>query len=294
MANEFDGKVTSIDLPCPILMEVAFSVAVEDHHLGALHNEAEYDSGRTMRLDVDVFEKYLGDEEHSDVSIVKYSTQRHAPALCHNLRLRTPNFYRTLETGSPGLGDPFEGCRVSHEWAIGSQLTMTPSTGGTSIILDASGANRTDGCFKTFMYCCSRYQSNHVLTRESAGHIFSQDYTHGSVFPSSRELAKHIIAAFAATVGRAMLENAEPTEDNSFARAHAWIVHGPVRYLADTSPKFRTIESLFTKPDDEIYRNQNEYRFWVGFSGTPVQSDNAAITLPVPGESVIAVELKPS
>ena len=294
MVREFDGEVTGIDLPCPILIEVALSVAVEDHHLGVCRNEAEYDSGRTIRLDVDLFEKYLGDEEHSDVPIVKYSTESHAPALCNNLRLRTPNYYRTLETGSPGLGDPLEGCRVSHESPIGSQLIMTPSAEGTSIILDASGANRTDGCFKTFMYCCSLHRNNHVLTRESARDIFGQDYTHGSVFPSSKELAKHIIAAFAATVGRLMLENAEPAEGDSFARACAWIVHGPVKYFADTSPNFRTIESLFMKPNDDIYRNQNEYRFWVGFSDTPVQSDDAAIALPVPRELATAVDLKPS
>lgn len=294
MTGEFDGTVTSIDLPCPILLDVAFSVAIEDHHLGALRNEAEYDSGRTVRLDVDVFEKYLGDEEHSDVPIVKYSAKSHAPAFCNSLRLRTPNYYRTLETASPGLVDPLEGCRVSHEWTTGSQLTVNAPAEGTSFVLDASGANRTDGCFKTFMYCCSLHENSRVLARETAKEIFGQDYTHGSVFPSSKELARHIVSTFAATIGRAMLENAEPVEDDSLATACAWIVYGPVKYLADMSPKLHTIESLFTKPDDEIYRNQNEYRFWVGFSRTPVQSDDAAVTLPVPRESMIAVELKPS
>lgn len=291
MAREFAGVVTSVDLPCPILLDVAFSVAVEDHHLDVFWCEAKYDSGSTVRLGVDVFEKYLGDEEHSDVPIVKYSAKGHAPALCNSLRLCTPNYYRTLETVSPGLGDPLEGCRASHEWPIGSQLTVNAPAEGTSIVLDASRANRTDGCFKTFMYCCSLYENNRVLTREIAKDVFEQDYTYGSVFPSSRELAKHIIAAFVEKIGRERLESAEPAEGNSFARAYAWIVHGPVKYLAGTTPNFRTIGSLFTKPDDEIYRNQNEYRFWVGFSGTPVQSDDEAITLPVPREAVIAVEL---
>ena len=196
MANQFAGTATSIDLPCPTLMEVARSVAVEDHHLDAFWSEAEYDSGRTIRLDVDVFEKYLGDEKHADVPIVKYSAKGHAPALCGNLRLRTPNYYRTLEIVSPGLRDPLEGCRASHEWPIGSQLMMNALGEGTSIVLDASGANRTDGCFKTFMYCCSLHENNRVLTRGIAKDIFGQDYTCGSVFPSSRELAKHIIVAF--------------------------------------------------------------------------------------------------
>ena len=294
MVREFDGVVTSIDLPCPMLLEVARSVAVQGHHLDAFWCEAEYDSGSTVRLDVDVFEKYLGDEEHSDVPIVKYSARDYAPALGNSLRLCTPNYYRTLETGSPGLGDSLEGCRASHEWPIGSQLTMNGPAEGASIVLDASGANRTDGCSKTFMYCCSLRENNRILTREIAQGIFGPDYTHGSVFPSSRELAKHIIAGFVEAIGRAMLENAEPAEGNSFARARAWIVHGPVKYFADTSPNSRTIESLFTKPDDEIYRNQTEYRFWVGFSGTPVQFDDAVIALPAPRESVIAVELKPS
>ena len=90
--------------PVPYCWMLRFSVAVEDHRLGRLQSEAEYDSGRTVRLDVDVFEKYLGDEEHSDVPVVKYSAKNHAPALCNNLRLRTPNYYRTLETGVARLG----------------------------------------------------------------------------------------------------------------------------------------------------------------------------------------------
>ncbi len=293
MVREFDGTFTSIGLPCPILMEVARSVAVEEHHLGVRGIEAEYETGSKIRLYVGLFEKYLGNEEHSGVPVIKYSAKSHAPALCDSLRLRTPNYYRTLEPGSAGLGDPFEGCRVSHESPIGSRLIMKPSPEGTSIVFDAGGANRTDGCFKTFMYCCSLHQNNDVLTRESARDIFGQDYTHGSVFPSSKELAKHIVVAFAEAVGGSMLGNAEPPEDDAFVKTWAWVVHGPVTYLADTRPKSRTIESLFTKPDDEIYRKQNEYRFWIGFSDTPVQSDDAAISLPVPRGLVTAVELRP-
>ena len=174
MANELDGTVTSIDLPCPILMEVARSVAVEDNHLYAFWNEGEYVSGTTIRLDVDVFEKYLGDEKHADAPIVKYSAKGHAPALGGSLRLRTPNYYRSLEIESPGLRDPLEGCRASHEWPIGSQLKMNALGEGTSIVLDASGANRTDGCFKTFMYCCSLHENNRLLTRGIAkGHLWT-------------------------------------------------------------------------------------------------------------------------
>ena len=292
MAREYDGTVTSIDLPCPILIEVAHSIAVQDNLLDVLRSKGTYASGSKIQLEVALFEKYLSGEGHSDVPIIKYSTKSHAPALCDKLRLRTPNYYRTLETESPGLGDPLEGCRISHESAEGSELTLTSSTEGTSIMLDAGGANRTDGCFKTFMYCSSIHQDNRVLTRERAGTIFGEDYTHGSVFDSSKKLARHIIKCFAATVSRSMLENSEPADAKSFASACAWIVHGPVQYLQDTSPKLQAIESLFTKPYDDIYRNQNEYRFWVGFSNTPVQSDEATVSLPVPKDSATVVELE--
>ena len=139
MAREYDGTVTSIDLPCPILIEVAHSIAVEDNFLDVLRSEGTYASGSKIQLEVALFEKYLGGEGHSDVPIIKYSTKSHAPALCDKLRLRTPNYYRTLETESPGLGDPLEGCRISHESAEGSELTLTSSTEGTSIMLDAGG-----------------------------------------------------------------------------------------------------------------------------------------------------------
>ena len=119
IAREYDGTVTSIDLPCPILIEVAHSIAVEDNLLDVLRSEGTYASGSKIQLEVALFEKYLGGEGHSDVPIIKYSTKSHAPALCDKLRLRTPNYYRTLETESPGLGDPLEGCRISHESAEG-------------------------------------------------------------------------------------------------------------------------------------------------------------------------------
>ena len=291
MVTEYDGAITGIDLPCPMLMEVARSVVVGDYRLGKVRHEGTYESGSKIQLDVGLFEKYVGDEEHSDVPIIKYSTKSHAPASCGSLRLHTPNYYRTLETESPGVGDTLEGCRISHEWQDGSELTITSLEDGTSIKLNATGANSTDGCHKTFMYCCSLYESNHGLTQESARDIFRQDYTHGSVFRSSKELAQRIVLSFAATIGRNMLEAAEPIEGNSSSTARAWIVHGPVEYLDDTITKSRTIESLFTKPNNEIYRNQNEYRFWVGFSNTPVQSDEATIDIPVPPEFVTAVEL---
>ena len=292
MAREYDGTIVSIDLPCPILIEVAHSIAVDDNLLDVLRGEGTYASGNKIQFEVALFEKYMGAEGHSDVPIIKYSTRSYAPALCDEIRLRTPNYYRTLETDSPGLGDPLEGCRITHESADGSELIVTSSTEGTSIVLDAGGANRTDGCFKTFMYCASLHQDDNVLTRESARTIFGPDYTHGSVFQSSKQLAHQIIKSFAATVSRSMLENAEPAEGKSFAGAWAWIVHGPVQYLPNSSPTLRRIESLFAKTDDEVYRNQNEYRFWVGFSNTPVQSDEATISLPVPEDFATLVELK--
>ena len=293
MASKYDGEVTSIDLPCPILLEVATSIAVEEHRLGVLRCEGRYASGSKVQLEVALFEKYLGDEGRSDVPIIKYSTMSYAPALCNSLRLRTPNYYRTLETASPGLTDPLEGCRISHEWSEGSELIMTSSEDGTSIVLDAGGANRTDGCFKTFMYCSSLYQEDHVLSRENVRAIFDEDYTHGSMFPSSRQLAYHIVRSFAKTVSYAMLESAAPGGGNSFlSSACAWIVHGPVQYLHGPDSVLATVGSLFSKADVEVYRNQREYRFWVGFSNTPVQSDEATISLPLPEDFATVVELK--
>lgn len=293
MASKYDGEVTSIDLPCPILLEVETSIAVEEHRLGGLGIEGTYASGTKVQFDVALFEKYLGGEGLSDVPIIKYSTKSYAPALCNSLRLRTPNYYRTLETASPGLVDPLEGCRISHEWSEGSELVMTSSEDGTSIILDVSGAKRTDGCFKTFMYCSSLYQEDHVFTRGNVRAIFDEDYTHGSVFRSSRQLAHHIVRSFATTVSRAMLESADPGGGNSLvSSACAWIVHGPVQYLQDASSALATVGSLFSKADVEIYRNQREYRFWVGFSNTPVQSDEATISLPLPEDFATILELK--
>ena len=292
MAREYDGTVTRIDLPCPLLIEVAHSIAVDDNLLHVLRGEGTYASGSQIQFEVALFEKYLGAEGHSDVPVIKYSARSYAPALCDKLALRTPNYYRTLETESPGLGDPLEGCRITHESADGSELILTSSTEGTSIVLDAGGVIRTDGCFKTFLYCASLYQDDNVMSRERASTIFGQDYTHGSVFQSSKQLAHQIIKSFAATVSRSMLENAQPAEGKSFAGTCAWIVHGPVQYLRDSSPTLRRIESLFTKTDDEVYRNQNEYRFWVGFSNTPVQSDEATLSLPLPKDFATLVELK--
>ena len=292
MAGKYDGEVTSIDLPCPMLLEVATSIAVEENRRGRIRIEATYASGIKVEFNVALFEKYLGDEGLSDVPIIKYSAKSYAPALCNSLRLRTPNYYRTLETPSPGLVDPLEGCRISHEWSEGSELVMTSSEDGTSIVLDAGGANRTDGCFKTFTYCSSLYQENHAFTRDNVRAIFDEDYTHGSVFPSSRQLARYIVRSFATALSQKMLENAEPSGDNSFwANACAWIVYGPVQYLPDTGPVLATVGSLFSKAEVEIYRNQREYRFWVGFSNTPVQSDEATISLPLPDNFATLVEL---
>ena len=292
MTAEYQGKVTSIDLPCPILLDVAYSIAVEEHLLDVMRTEGTYPSGNEVRFEVALFEKYLGDVDHSDVPIIKYSAKNYAPALCNSLRLRTPNYYRTLETDSPGLVDPLEGCRVSHRFEDGSELSMNSMRDDTSIVLDAGGAHRKDGCFKTFMYCASLFQGNRAITLEHARCIFGQDYTHGSVFQSSRQLARHILKSFAVTIGNSMLESAKPPEGQLMeASAAAWIVHGPVQYLKETNPMLQGIESLFSKTDHAIYRNQGEYRFWVGFSNTPVQSDEATISLPVPEHFATILEL---
>ena len=293
MAKEYEGAITNISFPCMVQLEVDLSVTVEDHFLHTLRSETEFDSGNRIQLDIDLFEKYIGDEEQSNVPIIKYSTDSYAPASCGSLRLRTLNYFRGMATESPGVGDALEGCRRSHMLGAGSEMTITSEEDGTSIRVDASGAKVTDSCHKTFVYCCSFYESNQMLTRESARAIFGQDYTRGTIFRSAKELAQHIVLSFAATIGREMVESTEPPEGNSYGRrACAWIVHGPVGYMDDTTPALHNIASLFTKPNEEIYRTQNEYRFWVGFANTPAQSDDASIDLPVPSEFVTDVKLE--
>ena len=291
MAKEYDCAITNISFPCLVQLEVDLSVTVEDQFLHTLQVEAEFDSGNRIQLDIDLFEKYIGDEEHSNVPIIKYSTDSYAPASCGSLRLRTLNYFRGMATESLGVGDALEGCRRSHMLGAGSEMTITSEEDGTSIRMDASGAKVTDSCHKTFIYCCSLYESNQILTLESARDIFGQDYTHGSIFRSAKELAQHIVRSFAATISLAITESTEPPEGNSYWRACAWIVHGPVGYMDDTTPALHNIASLFTKPNEEIYRNQNEYRFWVGFANTPAQSDDASIDLQVPPEFVTGVKL---
>ena len=291
MTNEYEGRITEISLPCLIQLDVLRHVTIKDHFLDALRIEAE-DSRSKIQFRIDLFEKNMGGEEHLDVPVIKYSTENYAPAFSSSIRLRTLNFFRSLAIESTGLRDALEGCRQPHEWGMGSEMTITSEEDGTSIKLDASGANVIDSCHKTFMYCCSLYDSKQVLTRESARNVFTEDYTYGSIFRSSKELAKHIVRSFAATIGREMVESADLPEGNVFSSACAWIVHGPVQYLEDTAPRLPGIESLFTKPNEEVYRNQNEYRFWVGFSDTPAQSDNATIDLPVYPEFVTGMDLR--
>ena len=164
----FDGAITEISFPCLVQLEVDLSVTVEDHVLHTLRGIAEFDPGNRIQLDIDLFEKYIGDEEHSNVPIIKYSTDSYAPASCGSLRLRTLNYFRGMATESPGVGDALEGCRRSHKLGAGSEMTITSEEDGTSIRVDASGAKVTDSCHKTFIYCCSLYESNQILTRESA------------------------------------------------------------------------------------------------------------------------------
>ena len=89
---------------------------------------------------------------------------------------------------------------------------------------------------------------------------------------------------------RSMLDVAEPNGEESFASTYAWIVHGPVRYLPDVGVGIQGIESYFTKPD--MYRNQNEYRFWVGFNDTPSQKDEATISISIPNGIASAIALE--
>ena len=292
MGQEYDGRIDNIGPPDLMLFEVGHSVTVEPNLKGKVRVGAEYASGSKITIDIDLFEKYFGEGEESDLPVIKYSTESTAPAYCGKLRLKTPNYYRTLEVETPGLLDPMEGCRFSHQWRDGSELVITSSEDGRTLRFNAGGANATDACFKTFLYCTSLGSDSNRLNGENANALLGQDYTHGSVFRSSKELALLILVRFAETIGREMLNVAEPQGEDSIEGTCAWIVHGPVEYLPETDAALRGIKSLFTKPDVDIYRNQNEYRFWVGFNNTPVQSDEAEILLPVPKEIVTAIELE--
>ena len=291
MEQEYDGRIDNIGLPDMILLEVQTYVLVESNYLDTHSEKVPYSSRSKGQLDTDLFESYIGDGLESDVPVIKYSTERFAPALSGELRLKTPNYYRGLESGAPGLSDQFEGCRFSHHWGPGSEMVVTPEDGsGRKFVFDAGGATTIDLCTKTFMYCTSLDSESNLLSLEKAAALYEPDYTHGSAFRNSKELAQHILKSFAATISRLMLDATEPSGEESFARTYAWIVHGPVRYLPDVDMGIRGIESYFTKPD--TYRDQNEYRFWVGFNDTPVQSDKAEILLPMPKEIVTAKELE--
>ena len=292
MDQEYDGRIDNIGLPDIILLEVQTSVLVESNYLCRVQHSAEYDSGNKLRIDIDLFEHYLGDEEYSDVPVIKYSTERFAPALCGELRLCTPNYFRTFEVGAAGLRDPFEGCRTSHRFEAGSELVATSLEDGRTWRFDAGGANKICICHKTFVYSTSIGSYINRLNRDAAKTLFDQDYSHGSVFRSSKELARQIVLRFAATIGREMLNVSEPQGEDSIQRTCAWIIHGPVEYKPETDATPSRIKSYFTKPDIDIYRNQNEYRFWIGFNDTPAQSDKAEILLPVPKEIVTAIELE--
>ena len=291
MEQEYAGKIDNIALPDFTLLEVQRSVLVESNHLGTAKGEAEYASGNKLHIYIDLFEQYLGDEEYSNVPVVKYSTEEFAPALCGELRLKTPNYYRGLETGGAGLSDQFEGCRFSHQMGPGSEMVMTPQDGrGSRFVFDASGATMIDPCTKTFMYCTSLDSESNLLSLEKAKDFYRSDYTHGSVFKSAKQVAQRILEGFAAAIGRPMLEATEPNGEESIARTYAWVVHGPVRYLSEVDMGIQRIESYFTKPD--TYREQNEYRFWVGLMDNPPQKDEATLLISIPNGMATAIELE--
>ena len=291
MEREYDGRIDNLELPDLILLEVQHSVMVESNFMCTIQHSAEYDSGTELRVDIDLFEKYFGDDAESGVSVTKYSTKSKAPALCGQLQLRTPNYYRGVETKTSGLSDPFEGCRFPHRLGTGSEMVMTPEDGsGRCFVFDASGATKIDLCTKTFMYCTSLDSESNLLDLEKANALYDPDYTHASVFKNASQLAQRILMTFAKVISRCMLEKAEPDGEGSPARAYAWMVHGPVRYLPDVDMRIQGIESYFTKPDS--YRNQNEYRFWVGFSDTPSQEDEAQMLIGIPDGMATIVALE--
>ena len=140
------------------------------------------------------------------------------------------------------------------------------------------------------MCCTSLGSESNLLDLEKANDLFDPRYTHGSTFQSSKELARNILKSYGSTIVHSIVEAAQPDFEESFARTYAWMVHGPVRYLPEVDMGLGGIASYFTKPD--IYRNQNEYRFWCGFSDTPAQSDKATISLPIPEGMATLVALK--
>ena len=129
MEQEYAGKIDNISLADFILLEVQHSVMVESNYLAKAEASAEYNSGNKLRLDIDLFEQYLGDEEPLNVPVIKYSTEEFAPALTGNVRVKTPNYYRGLELCGTGLADALEGCRFSHQWGPGSTMEVTPEDG---------------------------------------------------------------------------------------------------------------------------------------------------------------------
>ncbi len=290
MKAEFDGSIGGIGgLHCSANLEIQFSVITEEHYWGNVEFHWKNESDDEFHLRVDAFAKYLGDEDYSEIPVIKYSTKDNAPAYRDELRLRPVNYFRKLPAESRGVGDALEGCRSPHQMGPGSEMTITNEEDGTSLRMNLAGANITDDCHKTFMYCCSFYDSNHVLSRESARRAFAQDYSHGSIFLSSKQLADRIIESFAATLGQELMESGKVPK--GYSATYVWIVYGPVKYLADPPQGLHGIDSFFTKPAEKIYRNQNEYRFWLGMLHGQAQSDNATIDLPVPSGFGTGVEL---
>lgn len=291
METGYDGRIDNIALPDMILLEVLTSVLVESNFVGRIQASAKYESGTELGIDVDLYEVYFGADGKSDVPVTKYSKQCHAPALSGQLLLRTPNYFRGLESEAPGLYDEFEGCRFSHQWGPGSEMVITPQDGsGRRFVFDASGATAIDLCTKTFMYCTSLDSESNLLDLDKANALYGPDYTHGSMFKNAKQLAQGILTAFAEVVSRSMLDEAEPDGENGVARYYAWMVHGPVRYVPDVDIGVKGIECYFTKPDK--YRNQNEYRFWVGFRDNPPQKDEAELLVFIPDGMATLAELK--
>ena len=121
MEQEYDGKIDNIGLPYMILLEVQTSVLVESNYLDTHSEKVPYSSGSKGQLDTDLFESYIGDGLESDVPVIKYSTERFAPALCGELRLKTPNYYRGLETGRPGCPTNLKDAGFLISWGLAAR-----------------------------------------------------------------------------------------------------------------------------------------------------------------------------
>ena len=227
--------------------------------------------------------KYL---DKQDIQVVKYGPRKYAPASVRELQLRTPNYYRGVETD--GVGDPFEGCRARH--VVGQDSWMEIKTTSTEEIVatyDMSGAERIDLCRKVCMYCTSKYDRN-LMSKEKAAKEFGElEYDTASIFVSAKALALQMGRSYAATLARNTIEPSieqiseeiQASNSKGIELGKFCVIHGSVKYKDSIPQDHESIERYFEKPT--AYANQKEYRFLLMWNMMPEQEDELRITLPL-------------